>query len=104
MINVADLENPYEVTNFTNGNAAIGHNLYVRGNRVYQANYSAGLRVLEYGDLANADIAEIAFFDTVPETGVDSFDGAWSVYPYLPSENLIVSDGIHGLFVLTLQP
>jgi len=60
--------------------------------------------VLEFGDLANAEIAEIAYFDTVPETGVGSFDGAWSVYPYLPSGTIIVSDGIHGLFVLTLQP
>ena len=82
----------------------IDHNLYVLGNRLYQANYSAGLRVLEFGDLANREIAEIAFFDTVPETGVGSFDGAWSVYPYLPSKSIIVSDGIHGLFVLTLQP
>ena len=30
--------------------------------------------------------------------------GAWSVYPYLPSGTIIVSDGIHGLFILTLQP
>ena len=71
---------------------------------MFQANYSAGLRVLEFGDLANQEISEVAFFDTVPQSGAGAFDGAWSVYPYLSSGNIIVSDGINGLFVLTLQP
>jgi len=71
---------------------------------VFQANYSSGLRVLEFGNLVNQEISEIAFFDTMPASGAGSFDGAWSVYPYLPSGTIIVSDGISGLFVLTLQP
>ena len=104
VFDVSDLTSPQYLYAYEATTSSIDHNLYVRGNRVYQANYSAGLRLLEFGDLANAEIAEIAFFDTVPESGVGSFDGAWSVYPYLPSENIIVSDGIHGLFILTLQP
>jgi choice-of-anchor B domain-containing protein len=104
VFDVSDLTSPQYLYAYEARTSSVDHNLYVRGNRVYQANYSAGLRLLEFGDLANAEIAEIAFFDTVPETGVGSFDGAWSVYPYLPSENIIVSDGIHGLFILTLQP
>jgi len=104
VFDVSDLSSPQYLYPYEAATTSIDHNLYVLGNRVYQANYSAGLRVLEFGDLANGEIAEIAFFDTVPETGVGSFDGAWSVYPYLPSGTIIVSDGIHGLFVLTLQP
>jgi choice-of-anchor B domain-containing protein len=104
VFDVSDLTSPQYLYAYEATTSSVDHNLYVRGNRVYQANYSAGLRLLEFGDLANAEIAEIAFFDTVPESGVGSFDGAWSVYPYLPSENIIVSDGIHGLFILTLQP
>ena len=79
------------------------HNLYVLGNRVFQANYTVGLRVLEFGDLAAAEIEEIAFFDTFPASDARAFNGAWSVYPYLPSGNLLVSDMQGGLFILTLR-
>jgi choice-of-anchor B domain-containing protein len=104
VFDVSDLTAPRYLYAYQAATTSIDHNLYVLGNRVYQANYSAGLRVLEFGDLANGEIAEIAFFDTVPETGVGPFDGAWSTYPYLPSGTIIVSDTIHGLFILTLQP
>jgi choice-of-anchor B domain-containing protein len=104
VFDVSDLLNPQYLYPYEAATSSIDHNMYVLGNRLYQANYSAGLRVLEFGDLANRELAEIAFFDTVPATGVGAFDGAWSVYPYLPSGTIIVSDGINGLFVLTLQP
>jgi choice-of-anchor B domain-containing protein len=82
---------------------SIDHNLYVRGSRVFQANYTSGLRILEFTDLSNQQMTEIAFFDTFPGSDATNFDGAWSVYPYLPSGNVIVSDVINGLFVLTPQ-
>ena len=104
VFDVSDLTSPQYLYPYEAATSSIDHNLYVRGNRVFQANYSAGLRVLEFGDLASAELAEVAFFDTVPETAVGSFDGAWSVYPYLPSENIIISDAIHGLFIVKLQP
>jgi choice-of-anchor B domain-containing protein len=104
VFDVADLASPQYLYPYEATTTSVDHNLYVLGNRVYQANYSAGLRVLEFGDLTNREIAEVAYFDTVPESAVGAFDGAWSVYPYLPSGTIIVSDGIHGLFVLTLQP
>ncbi len=104
VMDVTDLANPQYLYPYEAATTTIDHNLYVLGNRVFQANYSAGLRVLEFGDLANQEISEVAFFDTVPASGVGSFDGAWSVYPYLPSGTIIVSDGINGLFILTLQP
>jgi len=104
VFDMSDLTSPQYLYPYEAATTTIDHNLYVLGNRVFQANYSAGLRVLEFGDLANQEIAEIAFFDTVPSGGVGAFDGAWSVYPYLPSGTIIVSDGINGLFVLTMQP
>ena len=104
VFDVSNLASPQYLYPYEAATSTVDHNLYVLGNRVFQANYSAGLRVLEFGDLASQEIAEIAFFDTVPQSGVGSFDGAWSVYPYLPSGTIIVSDGIYGLFVLTLQP
>ena len=79
------------------------HNLYVLGDRVFEANNSSGLRVLEFGNLALAELTEIAFFDTFPFNNATNFSGAWSVYPYLPSGTIIVSDGTNGLFVLSIQ-
>ena len=49
------------------------------------------------------NVFEVAFFDTYPDNNMDMFNGAWGVYPYLPSGNVIVNDVINGLFVLTPQ-
>jgi len=100
---VTDLDTPAYVYAYEAATRSIDHNLYILGNRVYQANYTAGLRILEFTDLSNQQMTEIAFFDTLPSDDGTTFDGAWSVYPYLPSGNVIVSDVINGLFILTLQ-
>ncbi len=104
VIDVSDLDNPAYLYPYELPTTSVDHNLYVSGNRVYEANYTSGLRVLEFGDLANGEIAEIAFFDTFPDGDGTEFDGAWSVYPFLPSGTILVSDISHGLFLLTLQP
>ena len=103
VFDVSDLDAPSHLFVHDLGTRAIDHNLYVLGNRVYAANYTSGLRVLELGDLANREIEEIAFFDTYPSNDNTAFQGAWSVYPYLPSGTLIVSDINKGLFVLSMQ-
>ncbi|HQV01040.1 MAG TPA: carboxypeptidase regulatory-like domain-containing protein, partial [Bacteroidia bacterium] len=46
------------------------------------------------------NLIEVGHYDTSPQTG-GGFDGAWGVYPYLPSGNVLVSDMSEGLFVLT---
>ena len=46
----------------------------------------------------------IANFDTYPASDAVSFSGAWSVYPYLPSANILVNDRSNGLFILRLAP
>lgn len=103
VFDVSDLDIPEHLFAHDLGTSAIDHNLYVRGNRVFEANYTSGLRVLEFGDLAARDIREIAFFDTLPDRDDRDFQGAWSVYPYLPSGTLIVSDIGNGLFILSLD-
>ena len=103
VIDVSDLDAPRHLFAHDLGTQATDHNLYVRGNRVYEANYTTGLRVLEFGDIAARDIREIAFFDTYPKSDASGTIGAWSVYPYLPSGTLIVSDIENGLFVLSMQ-
>jgi len=104
VIDIADLDAPAYVTTYEATTTSRDHNLYVLGNRVFQANYTTGLRVLEFADPGLGEISEVAFFDTYPADDSRDFDGAWSVYPYLPSGNIIVSDISNGLFILTPAP
>jgi len=103
VFDVTDLDAPAYVYAYEASTRSIDHNLYVLGNQVYQANYTSGLRILEFTDLGNQQMTEVAFFDTFPGSDAVNFSGAWSVYPYLPSGNVIVSDVSNGLFVLTPQ-
>jgi len=93
---VSDLENPTLMGNYTATTSSTDHNQYVKGNYVYQANYSAGLRILRIDQIASAQLTEVAYFDSTPSSG----SGAWSVYPYFASGTVIVSDIDRGLFVL----
>jgi hypothetical protein len=77
--NVSDLDAPVYIFANEASTFAIDHNLYVVGNRVSQANYESGSRVLEFGSLANQELVEIAFFVTYPTNIPGGFPGAWSV-------------------------
>jgi choice-of-anchor B domain-containing protein len=103
VFDVSDLDVPAYIFAYEAATRTVDHNLYVLGNRVFEANYESGLRVLEIGNLANTELMEIAFFDTFPAGDGDGFAGAWSVYPYLPSGIIIVSDRTNGLFILSMQ-
>lgn len=103
VFDVADLEAPVHLYAHALDTRATDHNLYVRGNRVFEANYSSGLRVLEFSDLASRTMEEIAYFDTYPDDDGPDLQGAWSVYPFFPSGTIIVSDIRSGLFVLSMQ-
>ena len=103
IFDVSDLDAPFFVSAYQAATSSIDHNLYVMGNRVFQANYTSGVRVLEFQDLSNSEIMEIAFLDSFPSSDIAEFDGVWSVYPFLPSGNIIASDISNGLFILTLQ-
>ncbi|MFU8829564.1 MAG: choice-of-anchor B family protein, partial [Phycisphaerales bacterium] len=102
VFDVSDLGNPVEVTTFTNGSSAIDHNLYVKGDLMYAANYRSGLRIFDVSDPLEAE--EIAYFNTFPGSDSANFNGAWSSYPFFESGTIIVSDIERGLFVLKHQP
>lgn len=97
-----DLDNPILSSTYSGPTAAIDHNGYVKGNEYFLANYSAGLRVLDISNIGAATNAmtEIAFFDTYPANDGANFNGAWSVYPYFDSGNIIISDIERGLFIV----
>ena len=64
VLDVSNLDAPAYVFAYEAATRVIDHNLYVSGNRVFEANYTSGLRVLQMGDLGNEELTEIAFFDT----------------------------------------
>lgn len=98
VFDLADLTDPSLVAVWTGPTAAIDHNGYVRGNRYYMSNYTRGLTILDITD--PTDPSAVGYFDTHPPSDNGSFSGAWGVYPFLPSGNLLVSDFSAGLFVL----
>jgi len=100
VMDVRDLDNIDFLYTHVAPTNAIDHNMYVVGNQLYQANYRAGLRVLEFGNLATDTLNEVMFFDTFPANNEGGFDGAWSVYPYFASGNIVISDIDRGLFIV----
>ena len=108
VFDVSDLDAPVHVFAYEAAFSTIDLKNYVLGNRVFQANFGAGMRVLEFGDLANRELMEIAFFDTQPfcnDLGGDRLTcrGAVDVHAYLPSGTILVSDIERGLFILSIQ-
>lgn len=97
VFDISDLNNPQQVGTWTGPSKAIDHNGYVRGNRYYFSNYERGLTVLDITDPANP--VEVGMFDTFPVSDFSTFKGAWGVYPFLPSGNILISDVNSGLYV-----
>ncbi|MDD7884630.1 choice-of-anchor B family protein [Flavivirga sp. 57AJ16] len=96
----SDLDTPSYHMDYFGASTAIDHNGYVKGDIFYQASYRAGVRMIDISQIAGSTMTEIGFFDTHPENDNTGFNGAWNVYPYLPSGNIIVSDIERGLFVI----
>ena len=96
----SDLDNPVFHTDYFGPTEAIDHNGYVKGNTYFQANYTSGVRMIDISNIGNRSMTEIGFFDTYPENNSVAFRGAWNVYPYFPSGNIIISDINRGFFVI----
>ncbi len=97
---IFDVSNPASavfVGSFTSGAASIDHNLYVKGNRIYEANYRSGLRVFDNTN-PTAPV-QIAWFDTYPDDDEPEFNSLWGNYPFYSSGTVIGSDIEKGLFV-----
>lgn len=94
-----ELDDPILVGEYVSDNPAIDHNLYVKGNLMFQSNYDSGLRVFDISDPEN--IRPVAFFDTVP-WGPDGggMTGSWSNYPYFDSGIIVVTSMNEGVFIV----
>ena len=96
---VSDLEDPQLIEEYVSNNKSSDHNLYIKGNLMYQSNYVSGLRIYDITDVEHP--VPVGYFDTVPY-GEDApgFNGSWSNYPYFESGVIVVTSGKEGVFVL----
>lgn len=101
VFDLTDLDNPTFKFDYEGPTPATDHNLYIKGDRAYLANYSEGVRIINISDLENENITELGSFDTFPEdnnAGADN--GIWNVYPFFESQNILLSDYNRGLFII----
>jgi choice-of-anchor B domain-containing protein len=96
---LSDLDDPQFVDEYFFDNSSSDHNLYIKGNTMYQSNYVSGLQVVDISDPENPK--KIGYFDTEP-FGEDEpgFAGTWSNYPYFESGIIIMTSSTEGLFIL----
>ena len=96
IFDLVDLDDPVLVGEHFSTETSTDHNLYIRGNLMYQSNYVAGLRILDVSEPENP--VEVAFFDTVSNDNTGG--GSWSNYPYFDSGTIVVTSSREGLFML----
>lgn len=96
------LDDPQVATMFLSPGSASDHNLFIKGDTMYQSHYVAGVRVV---DIKNRTApVEVGYFDTVPYgENKPGFGGSWSNYPFFKSGIIIATSMNEGLFVLKKQ-
>ena len=99
---VADLDDPILAKEHFGEVLSSDHNLYIKGNLMYQSNYTSGLRILDVSDPVNP--FEVGFLDTVPRSDSVGMSGAWSNYPFFESGTIVVSSTGEGVFFLRYRP
>ena len=103
IFDVSELDDPILVGSVDGPTGATDHNLYVKGDRMYQANYQAGFRLLDISDPESP--VEIGWFDTTPYEGdPPGFVGAWTAFPFFESGTVVVTSMYEGVFLLRPRP
>jgi choice-of-anchor B domain-containing protein len=74
------------------------HNIHCTNEFAFVAYYNDGLRIF---DLRSNPPTEIAYYDTHQDEPGNTFSmwGAWGIYAFLPSNRILISDRISGLFL-----
>jgi choice-of-anchor B domain-containing protein len=103
VFDVSKLTDPVLIKEYAGETAATDHNLYVLGSHAYEANYKAGLRIINVKD-PKAPV-EAGFFDTTPTVDNEpGYAGAWSDYPFFQSGAIGISSISEGLFMVRFTP
>ncbi len=98
IFDMTDLEAPVMAKEFIGTTKAIDHNQYVRGNRLYQSNYMAGLRILDISDPLNP--REVGYLDTYTGPISANFAGSWNNYPFFKNGAIGVVSIQEGFFMV----
>lgn len=81
---------------------SIVHNPFIRDDNVFLSYYHDGIQVFNISDPTQPQ--QVAYCDTEPaNTNYNGYQGAWGVFPYLPSGRILGSDISHGFFVMTVD-
>jgi choice-of-anchor B domain-containing protein len=99
-LDLSNLASPSVVVSYQGPTTTTDHNGYMNGVQYYVSHYRRGVVVFDASD--PTQLVEVGSFDNylTPAANIAGTDGAWGVYPFLPSRNLLVSDIENGLFVL----
>jgi len=99
-VDIRDPENIHVVATFgpETDSLAIAHNVLFRDDYLFASYYYDGLQVFDVSDPENPEKACV--YSTSQKPHRPYYEGAWGVYPYLPSGKILVSDMQEGLFVL----
>lgn len=103
VVDASDISN-LELLSTFNSNVnefSIAHNLMIKDDLVYISYYWDGLQVYDISDPENP--VRVAFYDTYEPENFGGYNGAWGVYAFLPSGNVLISDIANGLFVLEVE-
>lgn len=97
---ISDLNNIVEVDRIQSnpGSNSVVHNTYIRNDWAVTSWYRDGFTIVDAHRPHN--LVQVGNYDTYAGSG-NGMDGAWGVYPYLPSGNIVVSNIDEGLFIFT---
>lgn len=97
---ISDLSNVTETdrTQIEPGSNTIIHNTYYLNDYCVTSYYTYGITIHDVTRKNN--LVEVGSFDSSPNFSGDGFNGAWGVWPYLPSGNIIISDIETGLWIV----
>ena len=100
VFDVSNLEEPKLHYTYHGPSEATDHNMYVRGDELFLANYRAGFRKIDISQIQDKKMEEVAFFDSFPLKNSSDMAGAWSVYPFFESKVVLISDMHYGLLLV----
>ena len=100
IFDLTDLDDPQLINAFGQATSSVDHQQHVVGDRVYQSNYTAGLRIHDLSNVTAGQLTEIGYFDTWPNDNSRLFVGSWSHYPWFDSGVIPVNTIVSGLFIV----
>lgn len=103
VFDMTDLDAPKALPVYDWDSEATEHNVYIKGQYAYFANYTEGLRILDVTGASTSALKEVAFFDSNPMSATNQMRGAWGAFPYFDSGVVAIGDMVSGLFVVKPQ-